>query len=431
MLLPVKVAILTWGSRGDYQPYLGLAAALQSAGHEVILGAPPGPGFATMAQAHLVPFAAVGPATDAALVVETANRAIASANAVKAVRLIMDQLMLPAIDRMYAQAIELTRWSDVVVSHFLQFTGRMAAETVGRPFISGTLVPTQLPTNTRLPGSLRSLGGRVNGFVWKVATTYMNAAWLPPLNEARVRFGLSPFRDVAREGFYSPRLNLIAMSPRIYRPPSDWHKRHQMTGYWLLDTAPGWHPSAEVEAFLAAGPGPVAVGFGSMASQDTALLTKKVLRAICKAGVRAILEPGMAELGATALPPGVIVADSIPHSWLLPRVAALVHHGGAGTSGAVFQSGKPSVFVPHIFDQYLWGARAARLGVAPKAIPARDLTSDALAQAIRRTVDDAGMRQKAARLGRRLREERGLERAVQLIERFADSHISSAVQRQP
>lgn len=422
----MKVAVVTWGSRGDFQPYLALAVALQNAGHEVRLGAQPGQGFAQLAADHGIEFVPLTPEAAGGETYETtANEAIATSNPVKAVRLIMDRLMLPTIEQMYERCVELAGWADVLVSHFFLFAGRMAAETAQKPFVTGTLVPTQLPTALQPPEGLPNLGRRVNSLLWRLATGYMNAGWLGPVNETRVRHGLPALPDVATGGFYSPGLNLVAMSPRIFRRPKDWAARHQMTGYWLLDTPKSWTPPAEIETFLAGGPPPILVGFGSMTSRDSRELTTRVLRAIRRSGVRAIVEPGLAGLGDATLPPGVIVAAGVPHSWLLPKVAALVHHGGAGTAGAAFNAGVPSVFVPHVFDQATWAKRAQKLGVSPTPVPATKLTSRRLATAIRAAVGDERMRAKAARLGEKLRAENGAAHATRLIEDFARTAITA------
>lgn len=422
----MRVAVLTWGSRGDFQPYVALAVALKDAGHEVRLAAPPRVGFSALAAQHALDFVPLGSPADPDHLRETANTAIATANPVKAVRLIMDQLMLPEIDQMYEQCLELARWADVVVSHFVLFCGRMAAERAGRPFVSGTLVPTQLPTTRRPPEGLPDAGRIANRLLWWVATSYMNAGWLGPVNEVRTRHGLPALTDVAKEGFYSPQLNLVAMSPRIFKRPPDWPPQHRMTGYWLLGTPPGWSPSPELTRFLGTGPRPIVVGFGSMTSTDSADLTRKVLRAVRNTGLRAVIEPGMAGLGDADLPPGVIVQEGVPHAWLLPRSQAIVHHGGAGTTGAAFHAGVPGVFVPHVFDQLTWAKRARELGVSPPPVPASKLTWRRLAVAIEQAVSDESIQARAMRLRERLQGERGAEKAVRLIEEFVTRGAAQA-----
>jgi sterol 3beta-glucosyltransferase len=188
--------------------------------------------------------------------------------------------------------------------------------------------------------------------------------------------------------------------------------RHTV-GYWTLHTPAGWSPPPELAAFLAAdGPPVVAIGFGSMASVDPALLTELVRGAVRDAGVRAVLIAGWGGLAALRDDAEVLAIDAVPHDWLFPRVAAVVHHGGAGTTGASLRAGTPTVVVPFAMDQPFWGGRVAALGVGPAPIPRARLTRARLADALRLAVGDAAMRARAADLGRRIREEDGVGEAV-------------------
>lgn len=350
----------------------------------------------------------------------TANAAIKLADPVRAVRLILEELFMPAFDQMYSSSLELARWADVMICHFLQVAGAVAAQASDTPYVSGTLVPTQLPTKARAPEGIPNLGRWLNAGAWRLAVGYMNRAWLTPINRARAAAALGPLDDVASDGFYSPELNLIAASPMIFPRPQDWAAQHRMTGFWLLDTPRDWAPPAAVSRFFAEGPPPVAVGFGSMTSPDNSRLTRTVLDAIELTGVRAILDPGLADLGDEDLPKHVILGRDVGHAWLLPRVSALVHHGGMGTSAAAFHNGIPSVVVPHVFDQFTWATLAAKLGVAPQPVPASRLTAPGLADAISEAVGSEALLSNARLLAQRLAHEDGPGTAVRLVEDFLE-----------
>ncbi len=109
---------------------------------------------------------------------------------------------------------------------------------------------------------------------------------------------------------------------------------------------------------------------------------------------------------------------SIPHSWLFPRMSAVVHHGGAGTTGAGLRAGVPSIVTPFVADQPNWAKRIEALGVGPRAIPFRGLTAELLADAIRQATSDTAMRQRASDIGERIRSENGIETAIDLFETF-------------
>ena len=146
-----------------------------------------------------------------------------------------------------------------------------------------------------------------------------------------------------------------------------------------------------------------------------AAITDVVLEAIKLGGQRAVLADGGATLTAENHPGEVFVARAVPHDWLFPQMAAVVHHGGAGTTGAALRAGKPTVICPFVGDQSFWGRRVAALGAGPAPIPIRKLTARQLAEAIQTAVTDQGMHQRAASLGEILRAEDGVGRAVELI----------------
>lgn len=157
---------------------------------------------------------------------------------------------------------------------------------------------------------------------------------------------------------------------------------------------------------------------GSRQPEQTAAL---VLQAIEQTGQRAILLSGWQGMAAEKTPAGVFVIDSAPHAWLFPRMAAVVHHGGAGTTAAGLRAGVPSIVIPFFGDQPFWGRQVATLGVGPEPIPRRQLTAERLAQAITIAVHDRRMRENVARLGERIRAEDGIRRAVSIIAQWKTS----------
>jgi sterol 3beta-glucosyltransferase len=206
-----------------------------------------------------------------------------------------------------------------------------------------------------------------------------------------------------------------AYSPAVLPKPSDWPEWVAPTGWWYLDSA-DYTPSPALADFLARGAAPVAIGFGSMTPQDSAWLTRVVLDACERAECRAILLQGWGTLGQSALPSWAHVEPEVPHAWLYPRCSAIVHHGGAGTTGAAVRSGTPQQIVPLGFDQQFWGSRLNVLGVAPPPIRRRDLSPERLAAGIRAARTDERMRAAAASLGEIVRAEDGTGVALARIE---------------
>jgi UDP:flavonoid glycosyltransferase YjiC (YdhE family) len=192
---------------------------------------------------------------------------------------------------------------------------------------------------------------------------------------------------------------LHGFSAHVVPRPPDWEKHVYITGYWFLDPPPEWRPPADLVDFLQAGPPLVYVGFGSMSHGDPRTATRLVVQALQLAGQRGILVSGWGGLTQADLPASVYIAESIPHSWLFPQMAAVVHHGGAGTTAAGLRAGKPTITVPFIsLDQNFWGWRVADLGAGLPPIPSKRLTAEKLAQSISSAVADPLMRQRAAEL---------------------------------
>jgi UDP:flavonoid glycosyltransferase YjiC (YdhE family) len=212
---------------------------------------------------------------------------------------------------------------------------------------------------------------------------------------------------------------LYGYSPSVLPPPPDWPDSVHVTGYWFLDPEGDWTPPRALVAFLEAGPPPVYVGFGSMSQRKPQETADLVLQALVQADQRGILLSGWSGLHQIETPDTVYMIHSIPHAWLFPRVAAVVHHGGAGTTAAGLRAGVPSIIVPFFGDQPFWGQRVAQLGVGPAPIPRKKLTAERLAQAIHQAVSDQGMRQRAALLGQQIREEDGIARAVAVVQQIA------------
>ena len=208
---------------------------------------------------------------------------------------------------------------------------------------------------------------------------------------------------------------LYAFSSLVVPRPKDWPEWIHVTGYWFLQPSQNWEPPDGLMEFLDAGSPPVYIGFGSMTNRKPEEGVEIALEALQESGQRGILLRGWGGMSPDDLPKNVFLLDSIPHTWLFPRMSAVVHHGGAGTTGAGLRSGVPSIVVPHFADQPYWGERVQKLGVGPAPIARWRLTAGSLAKAIRRAVEDTGMRERAAKLGAAIRAETGAQNAVDII----------------
>ena len=206
--------------------------------------------------------------------------------------------------------------------------------------------------------------------VWQIIRPWVNAArrqvlGLPPLSV------LEPFGDLNR-GSYPL---LYGFSQALFPPGRAWADWVDVTGYWFLDSLPDWRPPTALERFIEAGPPPVFVGFGHPADRDPSATLTLITEALARAGQRGVLVSGWSGGGHLPdLPEHVFAIENVPYDWLFPRMAAVVHHGGAGTTAAGLRAGRPSVLVPYFADQPFWAGRVTELGVGPRAIPRRRIS---------------------------------------------------------
>jgi sterol 3beta-glucosyltransferase len=191
------------------------------------------------------------------------------------------------------------------------------------------------------------------------------------------------------------------------------------TGFWFAPPDTAWEPPAELEAFLVAGEPPVFVGFSSLPTLDPVATGRVVTAAVRRAGVRAIVAAGRGGIDAAEADGDVLLIDRAPHERLFPRCSAVVHHAGAGTTGAAAAAGRPQVVCPFWGDQPFWAARVHDAGVAPAPLSGRRLSEDELAAALTGALTGPGTAARAADLGERVRAEGGAREAVRVLEEVA------------
>jgi UDP:flavonoid glycosyltransferase YjiC (YdhE family) len=211
--------------------------------------------------------------------------------------------------------------------------------------------------------------------------------------------------------------SLVLASRHVVPPPADWPPHHYVTGY-LFDDEGDWQAPPDLLDFLAAGEKPIYIGFGTMPVRKPVATTQMIVEAVRRSGKRAILLGDWADFGKAEMPKEVFRLKYAPHHWLFPHIAAVVHHGGAGTAAAAMRAGVPSVTVPFYLDQPFWGQRLYELGVGTKPIPRGKLTADNLAAAILEATTSRTMQDKVAELSQKITAEDGVGQAVQALTNF-------------
>lgn len=416
----MQITIFAAGSRGDIQPCILLGRALQRAGYQVLLAAPEN--YADFVQRHALQFHPLRGDVQQIMASETGRGFMenGSANLIKQIRT-MRTMIGPIALQMAQDALEACRDSQALISLgvFAPIASSIV-ELLGIPLIN--VEPTPLLPTRAFPAPgwpvQRNLGGlhnRLSG----IAMLQVIWQWYGPfINGFRKRFGLPPYTSSSFYHLLRTTLLLGAYSPRVIPHPPDWPESAYITGYWFPDEPTEWQPPDQLKAFLEAGDPPVYVGFGSMAGRNPEKTARLVLEALGISGQRGLLFTGWGGMRAIQVPDNVFVIDSAPHNWVFPRMAAVVHHGGAGTTAEGLRAGIPSVILPYMVDQPFWGKRVEALGVGPEPIPRKKLTAERLAQAIQTAVKRPAIKQRAASLGQAIRSEDGLSNAVSKVEEY-------------
>jgi sterol 3beta-glucosyltransferase len=417
----MRVLIAAVGSRGDVAPLTGLGTALRGAGYDVsvasygmfeelITGC--GLGF------RLVP-------GDPQLLTASERgqrwqeRGVGPMSAIRFVRLIAGHLR--DVNAAILQAAR--QDTDVLLlAGMAWFGGYRIAEGLGLPSIGLALQPTH-PTSQFPPSGLmtRSLGGWGNRALARALMVTGAAALDRPSKRLWAQEGVPglSIRQLYRRQETSRWPFIYGYSPSVVPRPPDWRAGIEVAGYWWPEHPASWTPPEDLERFLAAGPPPVFVGFGSRNPADAARLTEIVAAARRQAGVRMVIQAGWASLGAGLQDDAdIIVIDDAPHDWLFPKMSAVVHHAGAGTTAAGLRAGVPTVGVPMITDQPFWVSRVAALGAGPAAVSYKSLTADSLATAISDAVSRDSYRSRAQEIAKQLATEDGALPVIRALDRL-------------
>jgi len=364
--------LITTGSRGDVQPFLVLARALSEAGAHPVVAAPRR--FDNLAARFGVEFIGLD---DSILDLQDE---LVGAGPVRAVRSL--GRIRPLMRRWLNDLAELAHGeagrADIAVFTQKVLGGASLAERLKIPGLPAQLIPTGPPTSdfqvpfapAGTPRSLRRASWSLVGASeapWRRMVAQWRSAGLG-LKTRPIPFS----RIVASRGILS------AWSPRLLAAPPEWHSSQSPLGFWRSRETGTLPP--DIERFLADGPPPVVIGFGSMRHDDPARLAREVVDGLRRAGRKGILLAGWSGLSVSG-GGDILAVEEVPLGGLLPRAAAIVHHGGVGTVGAALHAGTPQVISPFFGDQSFWAGRLRELGVAPR--PLMRITGEALAERLR------------------------------------------------
>jgi UDP:flavonoid glycosyltransferase YjiC (YdhE family) len=402
----MKIVLATFGSRGDVQPMIALTLALQSAGHDVLLAGPPEK--ASWIREMGCRFHPLG--KDVTAFIDRMENAHSIRAAARFIRFLRTE-----IDTQFDSIPNIISGADLVIGASLVFSLSSIAEAMGIKYRFIAFSPQLLPSSHHPFMAFKHQGfpGWINRMGWKLAACLDKPNLTRRININRRKIGLAPLNS-AWEHILGKDV-IIASDEEIGGAPPDSAISCVQTGYMHLV-----QPSrqlAELDAFISAGPPPVYSGFGSMPKQDQANIAPIIVKAARHNGLRVVIAKFWAEPSEFSGSEDVFFIQKYPHLDLFPRMAAIIHHGGAGTTATTARSGVPQIIVPHILDQYYWGNQIHKSGLGPKPIWRRKLTAEKLAQAIKESVTSQVLINNAGEVGEKLRRKDPLSIAVREIER--------------
>lgn len=414
----MRIVITTWGSYGDLNPYLGLALGLRARGHEPVLATMPR--YRADVEREELAFHPVGPDV--------------GADAVDMVRRVMDpgrgteylirELLLSRLEQSYEELAAAAASADFLVSHPVTYAAPLVAERLGLRWAATVLAPMSFFSRYDLPvipqapwlAHFRGVPGVGRLFVRLARTA--TRGWDEPVAQLRRRLGLRPAGNAIYEGQFSPHLNLALFSRVLARPRPDWPPRTTVTGPVFYDRSTGGdglEPS--LSRFLDEGAPPIVFTLGTAAVSVAGRFYAESVRAAQRLGRRAVLLVGSSPENRPPGPlsPEIHVAHAAPFGALLPRAAAVVHSGGAGSTAQALRSGRPQLIVPHAHDQADNAFRASALGVA-RTILAGRYRSDRAAESLGDLLGDEAVVRRATEVGTAVRAEAGVGVACRVLE---------------
>lgn len=371
----MKVLISSIGTRGDVQPVLALAVELRARGHEAYVCA--APNFREWVESLGVSFVPLGPD------LKKWSGGKTSAKRVNPTLEQRQQLAASSIREQFRVLGDAAGGCDVIVgSGALQLAARSVAEALGIRYVYATICAVTLPSPNHPPPTMGKpnpmwLPSLVNRFLWKRDQRRWDLLFGDTLREERAKIGLPPVPAGCIQRYVFTDAPWLAADAVLGPAPATLGTVFQ-TGAWLLNDESPLPP--ELERFLASGGPPIYFGFGSVRASETT--GQMLIDAARQLGRRSIISAGWGALGVTDGDDCITIGD-VNHARLLPRVAAIVHHGGAGTTTSAALAGRPQVVLPHLYDQYYWAHRVRVLGAGVSGPQQQRLTTPRLVRALR------------------------------------------------
>lgn len=412
-----RIVLATFGSLGDLHPVIALGRELAGRGHEPVVAT--SEFYREAVESEGLSFHPVRPDIDP----EDHELFEKALHPRKGPEAIVREWLLPSLRQSWEDTRAACAGADLIVGSDVAFQAAIVAEADGIARASFTLAPMAF-LSAYDPPVLPAYGALVRMARWSpalgrpifAALRAISGTWFGPVHDLRAEIGLPPGEHPMFGGKDSRRLVLAMFSRALAEPAPDWPAATVVTGYAFHDRAPGGAPDPETRAFLEADPPPIVFTLGSAVSRRETGWWRVARDAALALDRRALIVLGPDPATRLAPAGGIRVVDYAPYSEVFPRAAAVVHQGGAGTTGQALRAGVPQLIVPFAHDQPDNAARVARLGAA-RTIPSRRWGIERAREALAELLGDPAYGRRAREVAGVVRSEGGAAAAADAIER--------------
>ena len=404
----MKIVLATSGSRGDVQPMVALTLGLRKKGHEVLLVGPPE--RMEWAKELGCPYQGLG--CDVTEFLDSIDNPISIPSAVKFVNYVRNE-----IRTQFQMLPDIIKGADLVVGSSLMFALSSIAEALNIQYLYVVFTPQLFPSSFHpFPAvKTQTLPGWCNRLTWQLAFWFDRFNTQRLVNRYRKQFKLRPLSHLWRHVLgHNP---IAACDCQIAEIPPDVTPRPIQTGYMHLHMPKPDYP--ELEDFLNSDSPPIYAGFGSMPPKDQARHVPLFIKAARQLGKRIIISKMWSNPMDISYSKDVFFIRNYPHEYLFPRTAAIIHHGGAGTTATATRSGRPQIIVPHILDQYYHGYKIFMSGLGAKPVRRSRISLKTITQALTFCLSNPDIQMRAEAVARSIQAEQSLEKTIQIIEQAA------------
>jgi len=413
----MNIGIQTWGSNGDIRPMLALSDALRQKGHQVTLAVSSidNSNYADICRRLDIRYLQIPDHIDfdmPAFAQKTFRM-----NTLQWLNALLEAVFFPYERAIYQASQQLAAENDCLIGHHFLYPLKLAAGKLNKPHMSVTFCHAAIPMTKIPPFRFPDLGAFLNRIQWQMLDVIFDLALKEKLSQLWLNEGMPMFKHVFPDLLTSNRLNLVAVDPLFTPYQQQWDPVNQVCGFLNLSaTAENWSMPENLQHFLDQGEKPVYMTFGSLQQAVPDWSMGLFISAAKHANCRAIIQTSSDIYPSNTQQGRIYFIGKHPHQALFRHCAAVVHHGGAGTTHSATLCACPSIVVPFMDEQLFWACQLENLGVAPAPLPAKKANTHALAMRIQTVLNTKNIQSNAKRAGNTISASHGTKNAVELIE---------------